>query len=215
MKKKKGLFITMEGVDGCGKSLMAELLARRLLSKNYDVLLTREPGGSPLGRSLRQILLHGSEKSLIKEAETLLFAADRAQHCREIILPALDEGKIVVCDRFTDSTLAYQGGGRGIDIDFLLRLNEFASQGLAPDCTFYLRLSLKQALGRRQEEADRMEQEDIMFFGRVMGFYESLAQKEPGRIKVINAAPSPNKVLAEIEDNLKGLLPEYDLKQRV
>lgn len=206
---KKGLFITLEGVDGCGKTLMAELLMHWLRERQYAVVLTKEPGGSPLGRGLRQMLLQSSKDSLMKETETLLFAADRAQHCREIIRPALEAGKIVVCDRFRDSTLAYQGGGRGIDAGFLEGLNAFAAQDLQADCTFYLQVSLEETLRRREEIADRMEQENHQFYRRVMAVYEDLAQKEPGRIRIIDAARSPQKVFAQIEAAMEGLLPAF------
>ena len=195
---KDGLFITFEGIDGCGKTLLAQKTAAALKKQGYKVLETKEPGGSPLGKYLRQMLLKSKAGSVMQEAETLLFLADRAQHCGETIIPALEEGQIVICDRFTDSTLAYQGGGRKIEMNLLKNLNHFASLGLKPQYTFYLKISLAEAQKRRDAQSDRMEQENAAFFNRVAEVYEGLAEAEPERIITLDAHKTPAELLARV-----------------
>jgi len=213
MDKKKGLFITMEGIDGCGKSLMADLLAAWLQEEGYSLLLTREPGGSKLGQRLRQVLLDEDLGLIGREAEALLFAADRAQHVADVIRPALDAGKIVICDRYADSTLAYQGGGRGMDKDFLQRLNDFATSSLQPDMTLLLRISLEQSMGRRSQSPDRMEKEDKLFYAAVASAYQELAEAYPYRIKVIDASRAPEEVFAEVKENVTLILGNHALQR--
>lgn len=206
LKREHGLFITMEGIDGSGKSLMAKLLADHLTKAGHKVFLTHEPGGSTIGGSIRSTLLQSRKGSVFKETETLLFIADRAQHCREIILPCLNRNRIVICDRYTDSTLAYQGGGRGLDIEILKSINTFATGGLVPDCTFYLKIPFEIALKRRQYLLkDRMEQEASDFFKRVEAVYEDLAAEDKHRIQTIDATPSPDEVL----ESLNRVLEDY------
>ena len=202
----KGLFITFEGLDGSGKTLMTSMLAARLKSEGYDVLETREPGGSPLGTRLRKVLLSSAAGSVGDEAEALLFAADRAQHCRQIIAPALSAGRIVVCDRFSESTLAYQGGGRGLDMEMLRALNQFTTGGLTPDCTFYLRLPLAETLKRRSTSMDRLEQAGLEFFQRAEAVYEQIAQSGQANFCVIDASANPEKVFAAIWAKVQQLL---------
>ncbi len=169
-EQKKGFFIALEGIDGCGKTVMSRRLAAALAAQGWPVLLTREPGDGPLGPALREILLHG--QGVTATTEALLFAADRAQHVAHVLRPALAAGQVVVCDRYTDSTLAYQGGGRQLPMAALEQLNDFASGGLRPDLILYLRVSWEQALARRGEQEDRMEENGRAFFARVEAVYQ-------------------------------------------
>ena len=198
----KGYFITLEGIDGCGKSTAAKLLAEYLRAAGHEVILTFEPGAGRLGSKLRHMLLTDSNCRLEARAEALLFAADRAAHVKEIIAPALAEGHIVLCDRYTDSTLAYQGGGRGLPEAFLRSLNDFACFGIEPDSTFFLRLPLPLARQRQGKSHDRLEREDEEFFTRIGAVYQRLAAIEPARIHVIDATKSPKQVLAAILNRL-------------
>jgi dTMP kinase len=179
--KKSGFLIAIEGIDGCGKSSLAQALAAELGKKNNDVLLTKEPGGTQLGKQLRE-LLHARKNMICDSAEYLLFAADRAQHFAEIIMPALRADKIIISDRMSDSSLAYQGYGRGIDRDMIARVNTWAMQGVQPDMIIYLRIDAQTALQRvmsRQETLTSFEQEKIDFWQRVIdGFEEIFATKK-------------------------------------
>lgn len=213
MNKKRGLFITIEGIDGCGKSLMSKLLAAWLQEEGYSLVLTREPGGSKLGQRLRQVLLDEDLGLIGREAEALLFAADRAQHVVDVIRPALDNGQIVICDRYADSTLAYQGGGRGMDKDFLQRLNDFATASLRPDLTLLLNISLEQSMGRRSQNPDRMEKEDKLFYDAVASVYQKLAAENPHRIKVVDASRAPQEVFAEVKASIGCILDNYALRR--
>ncbi|MCL2678312.1 MAG: dTMP kinase [Clostridiales bacterium] len=162
MVKEQGFFITFEGVDGCGKTLMAGKLAAYLREAGCFVLSSREPGGSALGAEIRRLVLH-REESIDPRTETLLFAADRAQHVASLIWPALERGEVVVCDRFTDSTIAYQGSRSGFVISDLEWINNFATASLRPDLTFYLRVPLGVAFRRRGTQSDRLEREGRAF----------------------------------------------------
>jgi len=203
--KSKGLFITFEGIDGCGKTSMSTRLGDFFRSQGREVLMTREPGGSPLGKMLRAVLLEKADINLSSEAEALLFAADRAQHCRTIIAPALEKGVVVICDRFIDSTIAYQGGGRGLDIDMLSGLNSIACGDIIPDLTLYLSVPFEESLKRRGSESDRMEQEDIRFFERTASVYEKLALTEK-RIVSIDASAAEEDVFAAVLQVVKERL---------
>jgi dTMP kinase len=191
----KGFFITLEGIDGCGKSTAARLLAAHLRAIGQEVTLTREPGAGCFGSKLRYMLLTDSDFQPEARAEALLFAADRASHVQKIIIPALEKGQTVLCDRFTDSTLAYQGGGRGLPEGFLRQLNDFASFGLRPDSTFLLILPLALARLRQRNNHDRLEQEDGEFFMRIETVYKRLATEEPARIHMLDASKTPEKIL--------------------
>lgn len=204
----KGLFITFEGIDGCGKTTMLSLTERWLLEQGYQVLTTLEPGGSDFGQVFRQMLLDSSYGSVDARTETLLFMVDRSRHVEDVIKPALSSGMIVLCDRYTDSTIAYQGGGRGLDIKELTRLNDFASNSLTPDMTIYLSLTVEQAQNRRSGGKDRLEQEDMDFFDRVARQYDSLAAVYPQRIRQIDASSSPENVFSRIQEAISGLLTE-------
>lgn len=201
-----GLFVTFEGVDGSGKSLMLKLAAQKLRSLGYDVLCTMEPGGSPLGQKLRSIILDSPYGSVDPRSEALLYAADRALHVANVIKPALAEGRVVLCDRYEDSSYAYQGGGRNVELEDIRRLNDFATYSVRPDATFLLDLPAETALGRLHGPKDRIEQEDISFFEDIAAAYRRLAAAEPNRFYVIDATCSIKEESDRINDILLRLL---------
>ena len=201
-----GLFVTFEGVDGSGKSLMLKLAAQKLRSLGYDVLCTMEPGGSPLGQKLRSIILDSPYGSVDPRSEALLYAADRALHVAHVIKPALAEGRVVLCDRYEDSSYAYQGGGRNVELEDIRRLNDFATYGVRPDATFLLDLPAETALGRLHGPKDRIEQEDISFFEDIAAAYRRLAAAEPNRFYVIDATCSIKEESVRINEILLRLL---------
>ena len=202
----KGVFITFEGIDGCGKTLMQKKTEKWLQDKGYTVLTTREPGGSDLGLRFREMLLDSAYGSVDPTTETLMFMADRSRHVAEIILPALNRGEIVLCDRYTDSTAAYQGGGSGLSMEQINTLNDFAVSGLYPDLTLVLQLPLTEAAKRLHGEKDRMEQEDADFFSRVSAAYEDIARAEPQRVRLIDASVGVEEVFAQIKAAVTELL---------
>jgi dTMP kinase len=197
------VFITLEGGEGVGKTTQQALLAQQLGQAGYPCLCTREPGGTALGRALREILLHGDP--LTPLAELFLYAADRAEHVQKCILPALAAGQVVVCDRFTDSTLAYQGYGRGLDLEKIRQLNHLATGGLQPHLTLWLDLPPEVGLAR-SGLADRLEQERLEFHRRVHQGFQTLAAAEPQRIVRIDAEGSPLEVAARIWSVVKPRL---------
>ena len=182
----RGVFITFEGADGCGKTTQIELLKKYLDEKNIKNIQTREPGATELGVELRKILLH-YEKPVSDVAETFLYLADRAQHTEFEIKPMLDDGYIILCDRFIDSTVSYQGYARKQDISQINKLNEIATKGLKPDLTIVFDIESTIAQKRLQGEKDRLEKEGLEFHKALRFGYLELAKKEPDRIKVINA----------------------------
>ena len=182
----RGVFITFEGADGCGKTTQIELLKKYLDEKNIKNIQTREPGATELGVELRKILLH-YEKPVSDVAETFLYLADRAQHTEFEIKPMLDDGYIILCDRFIDSTVSYQGYARKQDINQINKLNEIATGGLKPDLTIVFDIESTIAQKRLQGEKDRLEKEGLEFHKALRYGYLELAKKEPDRIKVINA----------------------------
>ena len=185
-KEKRGYFITFEGADGCGKTTQTELIKKYLDNKNIENILTREPGGSELGVHLRKILLH-YEKPVSNIAETFLYLADRAQHIEYKIKPALEEGKIVLCDRHTDSTLAYQGYGRNQDIETIQGLNKIAVNSILRDLTIVFDVESETAQKRLTGEKDRLEAEGIEFHKKLRAGYLDIAKKNPKRVKIVNA----------------------------
>lgn len=194
-----GLFITFEGGDGAGKTTQSELLAAWLQGRGYEVVHTREPGGSSLGDSVRNVLLHGGH--VYERAEALLYAADRAQNIAEIVRPALERGAAVVQDRYIDSSLAYQGAGRPMPQDEIRRLNEWASEGLWPALTVLLDVNPETAISRRKaagQKADRLEREAAAFHQRVREEYLKLAAAEPERFLVLDASLPIDKLHALI-----------------
>jgi dTMP kinase len=194
------VFITFEGPEGSGKTLQARLLADRLRAAGLTVTETREPGGTSLGDQLRHLLLVRSDLHTVPRAEALLMCAARAQHVEQVIRPALARGDVVVCDRFGDSTLAYQGYGRELDIDELRSVISFASAGLEPDVSILLDLSVEAGLARKQAQATwtRFEAETLAFHRRVRDGYLALAVAEPGRWHCLNALDPPNELAENI-----------------
>lgn len=194
---KKGLFITFEGADGCGKTTQMKLLTEYLEQNGIDVVLTREPGGKGLGEKVREILLN-YEGPVSDRCESFLFLADRAQNIDIIVNPAVKEGKIVLCDRHIDSTVAYQGYGRGLDIERINMLNDIATNGQKPDLTFVFDIDVETSMKRVGTQKDRMESAGIEFHNRVRNGYLELAKLEPQRIKVIDATKSIDEIHKEV-----------------
>lgn len=199
----QGKFITFEGIDGSGKSTQLRLLASQLRVLGYNVLNTYEPGGTPLGRRLREAFLE-TEENVAPMAELLLFAADRAQHVSFLIKPALTEGKIVISDRYADSTAVYQGAGRGFSEQTIAQVIELATAGLKPDLTFFFDLPIEKSLLRTQERDDsgerknRMDKEKLEFYERVREAYLHLASVEKERFRIIDAIGSVNEIQARV-----------------
>ena len=206
----KGLFITFEGPDGSGKSTQARLLADRLREAGRDVFETAEPGGTSIGREIRRILLDPANKELTATSELLLMFAARAQNVEQAILPALDQGKIVISDRFTDSSLAYQGAGRGLGSEVVLELDGIACSGLVPDLTLCIDIDpetgLARARGRGGTET-RLEEQALEFHRKVREAYHALAQIEPKRFKLIDGAGTVEAIAAKVWEQAAGLLP--------
>ena len=183
---KKGLFITFEGIDGCGKTTQLENVKKLLEENGIECVTTREPGALKLGSQIREILLH-YDGVVADNCEMFLFLADRSQHVETFIKPMLEEGKVVLCDRHTDSTIAYQGYGRGGDVEKLTELNKIATNGLVPDLTFLFDVSVETGHERAGNDLDRLELAGKEFFERTRQGYLTLAKQHPERIKVINA----------------------------
>ena len=204
--KPRGKFITLEGPEGSGKSTHARLLVAQLQDGGYSVIIAREPGGTPVGEAVRRLLQHDAGgEGMAAEAELFLFMASRAQLVRQVISPALAEGVCVVCDRFADSTTAYQGYARGCDVETILVLNDLATGGLAPDLTILLDVDVKAGFERLQQrnlchgmEKDRIERETLGFHERVRSGYLELARRWPQRIRVVDAARDADAVQADI-----------------
>jgi dTMP kinase len=221
----RGKFITFEGLDGSGKSTQVEKLARSLRARGVSVTVTREPGGTSTGEKIRDVILHSATSGLSPSAEMALMFASRAQHIHEVILPALAEGRIVLCDRFTDSTEAYQGGGRKLGTKPVLRLHEILCGNLKPDLTILLdnevafsidrarRRNQKHKAGRpekatekTEKDENRFEQESRAFFGRVRHAYLAIARREPQRVHLINARGTPVETHAVIMELVRKKL---------
>jgi len=201
-----GLFISFEGGEGSGKSTQAERLARRLRAHHCQVLLTYEPGGTALGNELRDLLKSNPRVALSAGAELLLFAAARSQLTQEVILPALDKGVCVICDRYMDSTTAYQGYGRGLPLDTVETVNRFATHGLQPDLVVLLDMQPDESLERKRLPRDRIEDEGSSFHKRVRAGYLEMAAREPKRWLVVDAALQPDEVEQRIWSRIEPLL---------
>lgn len=200
MPSARGTFITLEGVDGSGKSTQASLLVERLREQRREVVALREPGGTPISEKIRALLLDPENAEMADECELLLYEASRAQLVREVIEPALLRGAIVVCDRFYDSTHAYQHGGRGLSDALVSRANELGCCGLSPDVTLVLDIDPAAALARATAQgADRLEAEGLAFQQRVRKDYLALAKADPARVRVIDAAGEPALVAGRID----------------
>jgi dTMP kinase len=208
------LFITFEGVEGSGKTTQIKRLKKYLFQKGIPCKITREPGGCPIGEKIRKILLNPDHREMVPMSELLLYEAARSQHVKEVIEPFLKKGGIVLCDRFSDATSAYQGYGRKIDLKWIERLNHLSSQGIKPDVTFLLDcpsdVGLKRALQRnrslKQENEERFEKEKIQFHRRVRRGYLAIAKKEPHRVKVIDTRQGEEKVFEKIKKIVDDLI---------
>jgi dTMP kinase len=208
------LFITFEGVEGSGKTTQIRRLEKYLNRRGIPCKITREPGGPPISEKIRKILLNPDHREMTPLSELLLYEAARAQHLKELIEPTLRKEVVVLCDRFTDATTAYQGFGRKLDLELIKRLNDLVTQGRKPDVTFLLDcpsgLGLKRAVQRNQKQRktkeERFEREKIQFHHRVRRGYHWIAKKEPHRVKVIDTRKGPDKVFEKIRDIVDDLL---------
>jgi dTMP kinase len=203
-----GLFITFEGGEGCGKSTQSELLLKKFEQQSIPVVLTHEPGGTVLGNELRKALKKKRGSFISPQAELFLVAASRAQLVAELIRPALEEGKVVICDRFTYSTLVYQGYGRGLKLSFVETVNSIATQNLKSDLTILLDISPEQGLARKRSLRDRFELEDLSFHRRVREGYLRMVAAESERWLVIDASLPRGKIAEIIWDRVSKLLPD-------
>ena len=203
----KGIFITFEGIDGCGKSTQCELLKDYLNEAGKEFIFVREPGGTVIGERIREILLDKKNSQMTARTELLLFEAARAQITDEFIRPALEEGKTVICDRFFDSSSAYQGMARGMGMEFVSGLNMAATGGLAPDITFFFDISAEEALerrGKRGEASDRIELAGLKFQEDVRRGYLELAKSSGGRIVTIDARLGIDEIFGQVKEALEG-----------
>ena len=211
--KHSGKFITFEGLDGCGKSTQLEREASCLRQQGHTVTTTQEPGGTATGRSIRDIVLHTASHSLSAGAELALMFAARSQNIEEVILPAVQGGDIILCDRFTDSSVAYQGYGRGISPDAIRALEDLFCRGLRPDLTVILDIDPETGMNRArernreaQEKESRFEKEGLEFFRRVRQGYEAIAKLEPGRVRLLDGKGSMDEVHNRIHELVEGFL---------
>ena len=202
----KGKFITFEGSEGSGKSTQIELISRYLKTKKIPFVFVREPGGVKISEKVRQILLDPENKGMSDECETLLYMAARAQLVSEVIAPALKERKIVLCDRFLDSTVVYQGYGCGMSIKFIKQVGKIATQGIEPDLTFVFDIPAKTGLSRIKRDKDRIEQRAITYHNRVRAGYLDVARKDPKRVKVIKVDRSREEIHEIIKKYVDSLL---------
>ena len=207
------MFITFEGPDGAGKSTIIKLVHERLLQDGFNIVLTREPGGTPIAEKIRDIILDNSNQALDARTEALLYAASRRQHLVEKIWPALKEGKIVLCDRFLDSSLAYQGGGRNLGVENVLNINLFATENTYPDLTLFFDVSPEVGLARvskdKKRVADRLDNENENFHDKVYKTFKEIIEQNKNRIVVIDASKSIDEVVETtykiIKERLNGL----------
>ena len=205
---EKGRFITLEGPDGCGKTTVAGRLVKELEERGFHVVHTREPGGIEIAEEIRQVILDPKNTAMDARTEALLYAASRRQHLVEKVFPALEEGKIVICERFLDSSLAYQGYGRQIGFDEVLEINAFAIEGRYPDLTIFLDVDEEEGLRRIGDRAfkDRLDQESIDFHHRVKQGYAEVLKRFPERIRVVDAGQCVEKVTQDCLDILLEIL---------
>ncbi len=204
----RGLFITFEGIEGCGKTTQIRLLADHLRASGRAVVLTREPGGTPAAEAIRAILLDPAHDALSPTAELLLYAAARAQHVHQVIRPAVAAGAVVLCDRFADSTEAYQGGGRSLPGNIITALRDIATDGTMPDCTILLDLPAAEGLARSRErgELDRIEGEPLAFHERVRAAFLKIAAREPERVAIVDAAATVETVASAVRARIDAML---------
>jgi len=219
--KRKGIFITFEGIEGCGKTTQVKLLARRLRKHRLPVLATREPGGTPIGKTIRRILLDARNTAISPKMEWLLYAADRAQHVQEVISPGLRQGKWVLCDRFMDATEAYQGQARGQDTHLIRLINDLVVQGAKPDLTILMDLpvevGLERALRRNRISnagtQDRFEREHLSFHRKVRKAYLDLAKREKERFVIVDAGAGEKEVEEAVFRCIEPLLKKCSVVQ--
>ncbi|HXG32346.1 MAG TPA: dTMP kinase [Bryobacteraceae bacterium] len=211
---RRGLFLTFEGMDGCGKTTQMKRLAERLRGAGYEVVETVEPGGTAVGCAIRRIVLDASHRELSPTAELLLYFASRAQNVEQVILPALRRGQIVLSDRFTDSTLAYQGAGRGLGEEVVRQLDRIATGGLKPDLTVLLDIDLETSLARARARnlaepgaGTRMDEQAVEFYRRVRDAYERLAAQEPARFVIVDGRGEPEAVAEAVWKAVTARLP--------
>ena len=203
----KGKFITFEGIEGCGKSTQAKLLGQYFTDLGYSVLQTREPGGPKISEGIRQVLLSTDNIEMLPETEMLLYMASRSQHTGQWIIPALKRGELVISDRFYDSTIAYQGAARNIDLGIIDTIREYATYGLVPDITVLIDLPAEIGLARiSHREMDRLEQESVSFHQKVRQGFLALSEKNKERFLVVNGNQSVEKIYAEIIKKVKQKL---------
>jgi dTMP kinase len=200
----KGLFITFEGLDGCGKSTQMEFLAEALAARGYVVAVTREPGGTPLGEGIRDMLLDPRHHGMSARAEALLYAAARAHLVEQVIRPALEDGQVVLCDRYIDSSLAYQGYGRGLGSDYIMLVNDWGTDGLYPDLTLFLDLDDAVRSTRMAAVPDRLEAEDEAFHQRVLQGYRELLMLHRHRIRRVDATGSES----EVQERVRAIIEQ-------
>ena len=196
-------FITFEGIDGCGKSTQARLLLDHMNTSGVETILVREPGGTNISESIREILLHSSSSQMGDRTESLLMTASRAQLTQEFIIPNMDQGKFVIADRYSDSTLAYQGGGRNLDIEWLIELNNYATFTLLPDITFFVDIRPEEALRRQDSDKDRIEGEGIEFQTRVRKTYQILAERFNDRYVIIDGYAEKGDIHQKVLNEMK------------
>jgi dTMP kinase len=212
---KKGILITFEGIDGSGKSTQMSALAEYLEQKGWKVFKTREPGGSKLGDRIRDLLLDYKHQNITPKTELLLYLASRSQHFQEVILPALEQGKVVLCDRFSEATMAYQGYGRGLELDKIKALLKYVTEGRKPDLTLLLDLEVRQGLMRINSRVtkDRLERERIEFYDKVRQGYLKLARMNPRQIVVIDASQAFEKVASQIQEIVETFLKKNAIQK--
>jgi dTMP kinase len=208
--EKRGKFITFEGCDGCGKSTQLRMLSEYLTKENVAHIFTREPGGGKISEAIREILLSGKNSEMTDECEALLYAASRVQHLSDRVEPALSEGKLVICDRYVDSSFAYQAYARGLGMDFVGKINAYATEKYPPDVTIFIDLTPEEAFKRKHgaDENDRLEQAGMQFHKNVYAGYKQLAQDNPHRIVCIDGRKTPAEIFADVVKTLqkKGCL---------
>ena len=209
----KGLFITIEGNDGSGKSTVIASLKEQLAKLDVEVIYTREPGGSFVAEKIREVILDNDNIAMDDRTEALLYAASRRQHLKETVFPALDSGKLVVCDRFIDSSLAYQGVARGLGIDNIYEMNQFATEGFMPDLTIYLLVDPQVGIDRKsnQKELDRLEHEKLEFHTKVYNGYLELAERFKNRVIIIDANCSIKEECSRVNNVVLNFIKERGL----
>jgi dTMP kinase len=208
----KGIFITFEGIEGCGKSTQAKRVLESLIESGLEVVFTREPGGSCIGEQIRNILLDPANDAMVPLTELLLYEASRHQHMAEVIDPALEAGKVVICDRFYDASTAYQGHARGLNVEDVERLNLIASAGKRPDLTIILDLPAEIGLKRIGKNPDRIEGEGVEFHERVRAGYLKIAANEPDRVKVVDGSGTIEETFKRVWAPVESLLAQRKVR---